>query len=296
MAIKGIVLGRRCLLAGAGFTILAGCAQIGGSKKNRAESQFANIETQLGGRLGVTAINTENSLRVSYRGGERFAMCSTFKWVLAAAVLARVERGEIALDQRISYSQGDLLDFSPVSQAQLREGSLTIGDMCAAVIEVSDNTAANLLLMLIGGPSSLTNYLRELGDPVTRLDRNEPSLNTNLPGDLRDTTTPDAMVVTMNKILVGDALSVDGRNRLIDWMKASRTGLGRLRAGLPSDWIAGDKTGAGENGAAHDNAIAWPPGKAPILIAAYLSGSQASPEARNAAHAEIGRIVAAAFT
>jgi beta-lactamase class A len=295
MAIKGIVLDRRRLLAGAAFSIVGACAQFRGSTKHQAEMQFANIEAQLGGRLGVTAVNTENSLRLSHRGGERFAMCSTFKWVLAAAVLARVERGDIALDQRISYSAADLLDVSPVSQAGSREGSLTVQEMCAAIVEVSDNTAANLLLALIGGPSSFTNYLREIGDSVTRLDRNEPGLNANLPGDPRDTTTPDAMVDTMDRLLVGDALSVGGRNRLIDWMKSSRTGLDRLRAGLPSGWIAGDKTGAGANGASNDNAIVWPPGRAPILIAAYLSGSQAPLEARNAAHAQIGRIVSDAF-
>ena len=222
-------------------------------------------------------------------------MCSTFKWILAAAVLARVERGEISLNQSVPFSAADILEVSPVSQAHLNEGRMAVQDMCAAIVEVSDNTAANLLLALIGGPAGLTNYLRQLDDPVTRLDRNEPSLNTNLPDDPRDTTTPDAMVGTMSTILVGNALSANGRERLIGWMKNSRTGLDRVRAGLPPDWIAGDKTGAGANGAANDNAIAWPPGRAPIVVASYLSGSQSSLVARNAAHAEIGRVIVRAF-
>jgi beta-lactamase class A len=167
--------------------------------------------------------------------------------------------------------------------------------MCAAIVEVSDNTAANLLLARVGGPVGLTNFLRVLGDPTTRLDRNEPALNTNLPDDPRDTTTPDAMIGTMNKVILGNALSANGRERLINWMKNSRTGLNRLRAGLPRDWIVGDKTGTGANGAANDNAIVWPPGGAPILIAAYLSGSQGPPEARDAAHAKIGSIIIAAL-
>ena len=172
---------------------------------------------------------------------------------------------------------------------------MAVEEMCAAIVEVSDNTAANLLLALIGGPAGLTNHLRELGDPITRLDRNEPGLNTNLPDDPRDTTTPDAMVGTMATILLGDALSAHGRERLIGWMKNSRTGLNRIRAGLPRDWIVGDKTGAGANGAANDNAIVWPPDRAPILIAAYLSGSTGTPEARDAAHVEISRVIVRAF-
>jgi beta-lactamase class A len=165
--------------------------------------------------------------------------------------------------------------------------------LCNAAVTVSDNTAANLLLNRIGGPEELTAFLRQCGDKVTRLDRNEPELNTNLPGDERDTTTPRAMAKTMNTILLGDVLSASNRDQLIQWLRDAKTGLGRLRGGLPSDWIAGDKTGTGVNGAANDVAIAWPPGRKPILIASYLSGSAASPEDLNAAHVAIARSVAA---
>jgi beta-lactamase class A len=287
-------LGRRSFLAGASFSIVTACTRFG-SGTSRTEWKLAQIETQLGGRLGVTAFDTGTGDRLSYRGGERFAMCSTYKWILAAAVLARVERGEISLDQSIPLTAQDILEFSPISQTHLKEGSLVVRDMCAAIVEVSDNTAANLLLSLIGGPLGFTNYVRERRDPVTRLDRNEPGLNTNLPDDLRDTTTPDAMVGTMSNILLGDALSEDGREQLIRWMINSRTGLDRLRAGLPRDWVAGDKTGTGANGAANDNAIVWPPDRAPIIIAAYLSGSRGTLDARNAAHADIASVIVSAF-
>ena len=289
------LLARRSFLLGASLGIVGACTQPAPSAQSEAEARFAEIEEQLGGRLGVAVLDTGSGARLSYRGDERFAMCSTFKWILAAAVLARVERGEISLDQSVPFSAADILEVSPVSQAHLNEGRMAIQDMCAAIVEVSDNTAVNLLLALIGGPAGLTSYLRELGDPVTRLDRNEPSLNTNLPDDPRDTTTPDAMVGTMSKLLAGNTLSANGRERLIGWMKNSRTGLDRIRAGLPGDWIAGDKTGAGANGAANDNAIVWPPARAPIVIAGYLSGSESSLAARNAAHAEVGRVIVRAF-
>jgi beta-lactamase class A len=206
-----------------------------------------------------------------------------------------VDRGEISLEQRVPYRAQDLLSYSPVTKAHVSEGSLPVSMLIQAAIEVSDNTAANLLLTLVGGPAGLTQFVRRQGDGVTRLDRNEPTLNANQPGDERDTTTPSAMIVTMNSILLGPVLSPRSQAKLAGWMKDCRTGTARLRAGFPKDWIAADKTGTGENGAANDVAILWPPKRAPILIAAYLSESSASPSSLDHAHAKIGAIMAAAF-
>jgi beta-lactamase class A len=221
-------------------------------------------------------------------------MCSTFKWVLAAFVLSQVEQDEMSLDERLSYGPDDLLDYAPVAKKYVDQGWLTVGALCSATVTLSDNTAANLLLHRLGGPSEFTAFLRQCGDNVTRLDRNEPDLNTNLPGDERDTTTPRAMAGTMERLLLGEEiLSPASRARLNGWLKETSTGLDRLRAGLPGDWIAGDKTGTGVNGAANDVAIAWPPNRKPILIAAYLSDSDANPDALNTAHADIAGAVAA---
>jgi beta-lactamase class A len=261
-----------------------------------ARVPFAEVEAQLGGRIGVAAVDMGTGARLAHRSGERFAMCSTFKWLLAAAVLAKADDGVVDLDQRLSFAPKDVLDYSPVTKSHVGEGGLSIKALCEAAVEVSDNTAANTLLTFIGGPRSLTGYLRRIGDPVTRLDRFELSLNSNLPGDPRDTTTPDAMIATMRKVLVGNALSADSREMLIEWLKNCQTGLHRIRAGLPKEWTVGDKTGTGENGAANDIAIIWPPLRAPLLIAAYCNNSRATPDALNAAHAQIGRIVAAAFS
>jgi beta-lactamase class A len=225
-------------------------------------------------------------------------MCSTFKWILAASILSLVEQGKVTLDRRIPFGPADMMgpDFvAPVTRAHLKDGSLTVGELCAAAVEESDNVAANLLLALSGGPAALTEFIRRQGDAITRLDRNEPTLNTNLPGDPRDTTTPDAMVGLMAKVLTGDALSPASRDQLIGWMKDCRTGLARLRAGLPPGWTAGDKTGTGDNGAVNDLAIVWSPGRKPILAASYFSGSKLPAKTLNAAHAEIGGVVAAAF-
>lgn len=223
-------------------------------------------------------------------------MCSTFKAPLAAAVLARVDAGALALDRMIPYAAPDLLEYAPVTRARLADGALSIHALCAASVEVSDNTAANLLLGLIGGPEGFTAFLRGLGDPTTRLDRNEPMLNTNLPGDPRDTTTPDAMAGTFRAMLLDPGVLSDAsRARLFAWLERSKTGLARLRSGLPPDWRVGDKTGTGANGAANDVAIAWPPARAPIVVACYVDAPGATAEARNQAHGEVARVVAEAL-
>jgi beta-lactamase class A len=277
---------RRTFLAATGL-YLAGSAIA-----RVATVSLSDIEARIGGRVGVMAIDTSNGTEVSQRADERFAMCSTFKWVLAAFVLSQVEQDEMSRDERLSYGTEDLLDYAPVARKHVDRGWLTVDALCSAIVTVSDNTAANLLLNRVGGPAELTAFLRRHGDKVTRLDRMEPELNTNLRGDERDTTTPRAMAETMNRILVGDVLSAPNRDMLLQWLREATTGLGRLRGGLPSGWIAGDKTGTGVNGAANDVAIAWPPGRNPILIAAYLSESDAAPEDLNAAHVAIARSVA----
>jgi beta-lactamase class A len=254
--------------------------------------QFAAIEKGLDGRLGVAVIDTGSGRRLGYRETELFAMCSTFKFLLAGCILRRVDAGEMDLKTLISYGQKDLLEYAPVTRAHVAQGGMTVGDLCAAAVEVSDNTAANLLLAQIGGPAGLTEFIRSLGNQVMRLDRTEPDLNTALPGDPRDTTSPAAMVDSMLKLLVGDALSGVGRGQLTSWMEKSTTGANRLRAGMPAGWRAGDKTGTGDLGAVGDIGIFWPPGKAPILVAAYVMEGKASTEERERAIAAAGRVAA----
>jgi beta-lactamase class A len=254
--------------------------------------RLAALETRVGGRLGVAVLDTGSGRRIEYRAGDRFAMCSTFKLLLAAAVLARVDAGQESLDRVVDYGPRDLLDHAPVTKQHLPDGGMTVSALCAAAVELSDNTAANLLLASIGGPEGLTRYARSLGDTLTRLDRVEPWLNANEPGDPRDTTTPAAMLADVKTLLLGEASSAASRGRLVAWLSASRTGASRLRAGFPPEWRAGDKTGTGNGGATGDVAIAWPPDRPPVIVAAYLTGSTAPLAAREAALAEVGRLAA----
>lgn len=262
-------------------------------------AEIAAVEASLGGRIGLSALDTRSGRRIDHRGDERFAMCSTFKWLLAAALLERADEGTLAITTRIPYTHKDLLSHSPVTGAHLREGAMDIEALCAAIVEESDNGAANLLLRAMGGPESVTAYARTIGDSLTRLDRFEPAMNENLPGDPRDTTTPRTSVTDLENVLLGTELKQVSRERLIGWMKNCKTGLDRLRAGLPQSWAVADKTGTGTGSgpmsAANDVAVAWPPGRAPVVIASYISGSPAPVETQIAAHAQIGRIIAKAF-
>lgn len=253
-------------------------------------SALRELERRNGGRLGVAMLDTASGRRVAYRGDERFPMCSTFKFLAAALVLARVDRGEERLDRRIVFSERELVTYSPATKEHAGPAGMTIETICAAAVTLSDNTAGNLMLASFGGPEGLTAFLRGLGDPVTRLDRIETALNEGTPGDPRDTTSPAAMLATMQKIVAGDTLSATSRERLVGWMLDSKTGDKRLKAGLPAAWRVGDKTGTGGHGSANDIAVAWPPGRAPVLVTAYYTGSTISDDARSAAIAEAGRI------
>jgi beta-lactamase class A len=266
------------------------------------DPRFAEIEARIGGRVGVFALDLGTGAALAHRAHERFALCSTFKWLLAAQILQMAERQPDFLNQRVLFVERDLLSYAPVARERFGDGprgEMTVEELAEAAIVLSDNTAANLLLEGVGGPGGLTGFLRANGDAVTRLDRTEIELNDVAPGDERDTTTPDAMAHTMARLLLGRTahgappLNAASREKLIGWMVASPTGRERLRAGFPASWRVGDKTGtwAGEHNATNDVAIAFPPSRAPIIIACYLAASSVEPAARNAAHAEVARAV-----
>lgn len=283
---------RRGALAGA--CAMAATYAIAG-ERNLPGDELTRLASRYKGRLGVAALDSETGRRLSLRGGERFALCSTFKFLAAAAVLHRVDLGTERLHRRIGYGKADLLDYAPVTSRHAAEGSMTLSDLCAAAVEWSDNTAGNLILATLGGPEGLTRYLRSLGDDITRLDRTEPTLNDVEPNDPRDTTTPEAMLGLMRTLLLGNALSAASRAQLLAWLRGCQTGQHRLSAGLPSGWQIGDKTGTGPKGEANDIAIAHPPGRKPLLIAAYYQGADDTAATRNAVHADVARAVVRAF-
>ncbi len=281
-------LSRRHWIQAAGAAVLLAGGSFAFAKKGGATARLEAIRARLGGRLGVHVLDTHTGQRVRFDDDSRYATASTFKMLLAAAVLKRVDRSELSLSQPLSYSEQDMVRATSIVTAKhVNEGVLPLQDLCAAIVEVSDNTAANLLLNLMGGPAAVTKFAGELGDDVTRLDRMELELNSNLLGDPRDTTSPRAMVGNMQKLFTGSVLSASSLNLLNTWMISATPGLGRIRAGIPKSWKSGDKAGTGANGAVNDLAILWPPGRKPILAAIYMSESTQNLDALVAAHAEI---------
>jgi len=259
---------------------------------------LAALERAHGGRLGVYALDTGSGRTIGHRANERFPMCSTFKLLAVGAVLSRVQRGDEDLARQVAFSRNDLLSYAPVTRTRLGRNfsaEISIAELCAAAIEYSDNTAANLLLHSLLGPAGVTRFVRSIGDHITRLDRNEPTLNTAIPGDPRDTTTPFAMATDAHALVLGTVLEPRLRTRLQTWLLACKTGLTSLRAGLPATWRVGDKTGSGAYSTANDVAIAWPPGRAPIIVASYYTGSTANDREADATLASVARLVARRF-
>lgn len=247
---------------------------------------LASIERQAGGRLGVALIDSGGRILMSHRADERFAMCSTFK-LLLGGMHAQTDGAR----HPMVFARADILPNSPFSERMLAGGEMRVGFAAEHVITVSDNTAANLLLRRMGGPEAFTRRLRELGDTVTRLDRYEMELNENRRGDPRDTTSPAAMARTASRFVFGDLLHPGWRMHLRDWMTASRTGLARIRAGLPAGWVAGDKTGTCGT-AYNDIAFLVSPRGREYMLAVYLDRPTV-PSARAAAViAEVGRLAA----
>lgn len=281
------------MLAGLGATIAApAMARSFGGGTLRAE--VARLEKDARGRMGVAILDTGSGARFGWRADERFPMCSTFKVLLAGAMLARVDRGRERLDRAVRVSAADIVPNSPFSTTRVG-GTATVAELCAATVGQSDNAAANLLLPAVGGPAGLTAFLHAIGDAVTRLDRTEPSLNSATPGDPRDTTTPAAMLGSVRRLTLGDVLTPRSRAQLIAWMAAATTGTKRLRAGLPPSWRVADKTGAGANGSDNVVALLWPaPGRSPLLVASYITGSPFDLAGTNAIQARLARAIAAA--
>ncbi|MDN7911752.1 PEN family class A beta-lactamase, Bcc-type [Burkholderia cepacia] len=259
-----------------------------------AGQTLAELESSVGGRLGVCAIDTASGRVIEHRADERFPFCSTFKTMLSAAVLAQSVARPALLQQRVTYTRADLVNYSPVSEKHVGEG-MTVAALCEAAIQYSDNSAANLLMKLLGGPSAVTAYARSIGDDTFRLDRWETELNTALPGDLRDTTTPAAMAASMRVLMVGDALPAAQRAQLVAWMRGNKVGDKRLRAGVPAGWAVGDKTGTGDYGTTNDAGVVWSPSRVPIAVAVYYTQARADARSKDDVIASVARIVVQAF-
>lgn len=245
------------------------------------------IEAETGGRLGVALVDSKGVVLLGFNRDERFAMCSTFKGPLAAAVLIGAEGGKFGLEGTISFSEADVLSYAPAVKKNLKRGRMSMSELAEAAVELSDNSAANLLLPMLGGPEGFTAFVRAHGDTVTRLDRNEPTLNENAPGDPRDTTSPAAMAGLMSRLFFND-MKADSAATLRQWYNASKTGDKRIKAGLPKGWTSGSKTGTCGT-AYNDVALVKSPDGQEYVLAVYLDRPTVDAEQADAAIADTAR-------
>lgn len=262
---------------------------------DETRDRMAALEASTGGRIGVCGVNTGTGASVGHRAGERFAFCSTFKLLAVSAILKRSEADAAVLERRIHYDEQDLVNYSPVTGQHVGKG-MTVAALCTAALQDSDNTAANLIVGLIGGPQAVTGFARSIGDQAFRLDRVETDLNTAIPGDQRDTTTPAAMMADLRGLVLGDGLAAPQRDQLATWMRGCRTGAKRIRAAVPGDWVVADKTGSGDYGTANDIAVLWPPGKAAIVLTVYSTRETADAPFRDDTVAEAAKLAIEALT
>jgi beta-lactamase class A len=277
------------LAAGLSLGLLTGTPSFAQGPEQRLAATIDRIEQDLDARVGLVIRNSGSDWSISHRADERFLMNSTFKTMLCGAVLHGVDAGEIDLDELIAITGTDILDYAPVTETMV-DNMMSVGELCHATIDMSDNTAANLLIDRTGGPQSVTAFLREIGDPVSRLDRREPEVNTFTPGDPRDTTTPEAMAATMVTLLTGDVLTPQSRTQLVDWMSGGGVTGALIRASTPEGWHVADKSGSGDV-SRNIVAMVTPPDREPYFIAIFLSDAEADFDTRNAAVIELSEAV-----
>lgn len=273
------------LLAAAG-AIAAASAQAAPGDRIVAAAQAT--EKALGARVGVAVIDMADGASWTYKARERFPMASTFKGLACGALLAA---GADVKARSVVIQKQELVPYSPVTETLVGKEVAAV-DLCKATLRTSDNTAANKVLDILGGPAKVTAFLRESGDDITRLDRREPELNEGKPGDDRDTTTPLAVATTMRNLILGDILKESDRAQLTEWLVANEVGGPLLRAGVPSDWRIADRTGGGGFGTRGVVAVMWPAQGEPIVAAVYITETTATMDERNKAIAEIGRAIA----
>ncbi|QES44021.1 class A beta-lactamase [Streptomyces venezuelae] len=293
-AVLGTAAAAPVLLSVSGTASAA--APVASATPSDAARRLRALEESYPGRIGVHALHTGTGAVVAYRADERFAIASTFKVLAAAAILRRAREQEPGLlDVLIRYGRDDLITYSPRTEMHLETG-MTVRELCDATITYSDNSAANLLMRRIGGPAGVTEFARSLGDSRTRLDRWETDLNTNIPGDRRDTTTPAAMTANLRKLVLGKALHPLDRGQLTRWLVENTTGDKRIRAGVPKEWRVGDKTGSPAYGGVNDVAVAWPPKQAPLVISVYTTRLDPDTPGEDRIAEDITRIAVEALT
>ncbi|WP_035573028.1 class A beta-lactamase [Halomonas halocynthiae] len=294
MAVSPLTHGKKILRTALSLCLLVLPITLYASDKNELINSVRQIEANLNARVGIAVYDLESKRNWQYHADDRFPLSSTFKTLACAALLQQADTGQQQLAQTVTFTESELVSYSPVTEAFVGTEGMTLSALCEATLSMSDNSAANFILDAIGGPQAVTQFARSIGDNVTRLDRWETELNEAIPGDERDTTTPNAMAMNLEKLVLGEALSPASRQQLKHWLTNNQVGDALFRASVPDDWTVADRTGAGGYGSRSIAALLWPPQRKPVVATLYITETEASFEDRNAAIAEIGAAIVTA--
>jgi beta-lactamase class A len=279
------MIDRRMLMTG--LPLLAAAAPDRFAALRRA---ITAVERSAGGPIGISLLDTHTGERFGHRANDRFPLCSTFKLLLAARLLHGADKAQWAMAERLPVTKADMLFNAPFTEKRIG-GTASLLELAEAMAVLSDNPAANIALAKVGGPAALTAWLRSIADQTTRIDRNEPEMNNETPGDPRDTTTPTAMLATSRALVEGRILSPAARRTLFGWMQASKTADTMIRAALPLGWQEANKTGAGSWRARNIVSVITPPGRKPTWVAAYLFAAKSELAERNRQFVPLGRAI-----
>lgn len=266
---------------------------------NKKQVQFTSIQEKIktleksfDGKIGVYAIDTNNNKIVSYRADERFPVQSTMKLMGVAALLKQSDHDKNLLREKIHYTQEDLMPWHPITGKYLTRG-MTFAALAEAAMSYSDNSAIDIIIKKLGGPKSVTDFARSIGDEAFNIEHYEEDLNAN-PKNIQDTSTPKNMAINVQKLTLGNILTQAQQKQLVIWMRNSTTGYQRIRAGVPIGWVVAEKTGGGLGGGygiANDIGILWSPLCKPIVLAIYTVQNQQDAKSRDDIVASTTRII-----
>ncbi len=272
------------------FMLLVNSVIFANKLPSRVIKEINTVEKRLGASVGVAVYDTKSNIISEYNGDKKFPLMSTFKTLAAANILYKTDQGLLSLDKKVDVHEDEILSYAPVTKEFIGR-TMALDEVCSAAMLMSDNTAANIMLRNLGGPQELTKFLREIGDTATRIDRMEPELNEALKGDERDTTTPKAIVVTLDKLLYGKVLSDTLKEQLKKWMMDNKVADNLLRSVLPKGFLIADRSGAGGYGSRGITAVVWSEDNTPIIISIYLTQTDATFAERNEAIVQIGDVI-----
>ncbi len=309
----GMRWSRRFWTAAAALAVLAGVA--GGATARPGSGVPGLVETitaNLSGRTGFAAQIAGGDTIIGLNADDTFPMASAYKMAIVGKVLAMVDEGVLRLDQMVDVPPESYVPSSVVAANFRHPGvALSVANLIDVTIVQSDNTAADTLMALAGGPAAVTDWLRKIGIEGMRVDRTTAEIGSDIQAimeaegshgdpsspavpafdaDPRDQATPNQMLHLLILLTEGKVLKPDTRDFLLGAMERTVTGPERIRGLLPTGTQVAHKTGTA-GGIANDVGFVTLPDGRRFAVAIFTMGSTTPPTDRDRAVAETARVL-----